>query len=175
MTEAQNDRRIESLIDRRIRFLISEARLKDSVRVRDQTITYAFRVVTNHFSRCHYDIKSSLLREKCPYRSKKAYELSKKDPKGWLDKVTNEHQYPIKDAWNWIIEQSGKLTVQDVKDHLMKWPVVVVTKEENNELHKYDSARGDLPIDPNQRYHIAGIKVLKRNELGKWLPRRLLN
>jgi hypothetical protein len=159
MKESQIGRRIESLIDRRIKFLISEARLKYPIR--DQTITYAFRVVTNHFSGCNYDIPSSLLREKCPYRSKEAHALFKKylkrnDQKGWLDKVTNEHQYPIKCAWDWMKKEPDKLNVQRVKNRLKKWPVVVVTKEEN------ESLRHVRAIEPDQRYHEAGIEVLKK-------------
>jgi hypothetical protein len=153
----------ESQIDRRIEFLIREANSED--RIRDQAITYAFRVITNYLS-VGYDARSRALSEKCCYRSKKAHALYQKldDPKRWLDEVTNEHQCPIKRAWEWMIERGDKLEVKAVRDYLRKWPVVVVTKEENKSL-KHHSA-----IRPNQRYRDAGIEVLKRNRSGDWQP-----
>jgi hypothetical protein len=107
----------------------------------------------------------------CPYRSKKAHNLFLllNDEEGWLDKVTNEHQYPLKRAWEWMIKESGKLTMQFVKDHLNKWPVVVVTKDENKLL------RDDPNKEPHQRYQDAGIEVLEKTESGGWQPRRLPN
>ena len=158
----------ESQIDRRIDFLIREANSEDPIR--DQAITYAFRVITNYFSvKC--DARSRKLSLNCPYRSKKAHNLFLllNDEEGWLDKVTNEHQYPLKRAWGWMIKERGKLTVQLVKDHLNKWPVVVVTKDENKLL------RDDPDKEPHQRYQDAEIEVLEKTELGGWHPRRLPN
>jgi hypothetical protein len=107
----------ESQIDRRIDFLIREANSKDPIR--DQAITYAFRVITNYLS-VGYDARSRILSWECPCRSKKAHDLFRRlnDREGWLDKVTNEHQYPIKRAWEWMNKERDKLTVQRVKGHL---------------------------------------------------------
>jgi hypothetical protein len=155
----------ESQIDRRIDFLIREAQSEGTIP--DQAITYAFRVITNYLS-VGYDARSRALSAKCPYRSKRAYDLSRLDPEGWLDKVTNEHQYPIRRAWEWMKEERDKLTVQRVKDHLKKWPIVVVTKDENRLL------KDDPAIQPDQRYLKAGIEVLegKVNGSGEWQPIR---
>ena len=163
MNESQIDRRI----DRRIDFLIREA--KSEILIPDQVITYAFRVITNYLS-VGYDARSRALSAKCPYRSKKAFDLSRLDPEGWLDKVTNEHQYPIKDAWNWMKRERDKLTVQRVKSHLENWPVVVVTKDENKELRKVDKALRKVgpAVEPDQRYLKAKIKVLEEIKPGKW-------
>ena len=156
----------ESQIDRRIDFLIREATSEDPVR--DQAITYAFRVITNYLA-VGSDARSRALSRECPYRSKKAYELSQKDPEGWLDKVTNEHQYPIKCAWAWMIKARDNLNVQRVKNHLKKWPVVVVTKEENESLRHFRANK------PDQRYRDAEIEVLEQTESGRWRPRRTPN
>jgi hypothetical protein len=156
----------ESQIDRRIDFLIREAKSKDPIR--DQVVTYAFRTITNYFS-VGCDARSWKLRKECRYRSKKAHDLYKlyeelDDPKRWFDEVTNEHQYPIKRAWKWMKEERKKLTLRRVKNHLKKWPVVVVTKEENRKL------KDDPTVGPDHRYRKAGIKVLKKNDSGVWLP-----
>jgi hypothetical protein len=153
----------ETQIDRRIEFLIREAQSEGTIP--DQAITYTFRVITNYLS-VGYDARSRALSAKCPYRSKKAYDLSRLDPEGWFDKVTNEHQYPIKRAWEWMKNERDRLTVRRVKNHLKKWPVVVVTKEENKLL------KDDPAIRPDVRYSKARIKVLKGkvNRSGKWQP-----
>jgi len=158
----------ESQIDRRIDFLIREAQSRDSIR--DQAITYAFRVITNYLV-AKGDVRSRTLCWVCPFRSKKAHDLCLrlKDRKRWLDEVTNEHQYPIKRAWKWMKEEKDSLTIQGVKEHLRRWPVVVVTREENK-LLKDDPRR-----DPDQRYRDVGIEVLERTESGEWEPRRPQN
>jgi hypothetical protein len=154
----------EAQIDRRIEFLIKEAKSGDyENRFPDQTIKYALRVITNYFS-VGDDVSSRKHRKDCPYRSEKAHKLSQTDPTGWLDKVTNEHQYPIKRAWAWLLKQRELLTVPLIKEHLRKWPIVVVTKDENASLHD------DTEMEPYQRYAAKGIKVLKRNLSGIWEP-----
>jgi len=151
----------ESQIDRRIDFLIREANSENTIP--DQAITYAFRVITNYLS-VGCDARSRKLSWDCRYRSKKAHDLFLllNDRKAWLDKVTNEHQYPIKRAWEWMKKERNKLTVRRVKNRLKKWPVVVVTKEENKRL------KDEPNIGPDQRYRNAGIKVLERNDSGDW-------
>jgi hypothetical protein len=66
-------------------------------------------------------------------------------------------------------KERDKLTVRRVKNHLKKWPVVVVTKDENKLL------RDDPDKEPHQRYQDAGIEVLEKTESGGWQPRRLPN
>jgi hypothetical protein len=107
----------ESQIDRRIDFLIREAQSRDSIR--DQAITYAFRVITNYLV-AEDDVRSRTLSWVCPFRSKKAHDLCLRlnDRKRWLDEVTNEHQYPIKRAWEWMKEEKDNLTIRGVKEHL---------------------------------------------------------
>jgi hypothetical protein len=176
MNESQ--KKNEAQIDRRIEFLINEAQLGAT---RDQVITYAFRVITNYLSvKC--DARSGKLRRECHYRSKKAHALyleylKRSDLKGWLDRVTNEHQYPIKDAWEWMIKERANLSVQSVKDRLIRWPVVVVTEDENKELREVDKElRKVAPaIQPDQRYLKAKIKVLEETKPGQWRLRKSPN
>jgi hypothetical protein len=70
--------------------------------------------------------------------------------------------------------ERDKLTVQRVKSHLEKWPVVVVTKDENKELRKVNKAlrKVDPAVQPDQRYRDAGIEVIKGkvNRSGEWQP-----
>jgi hypothetical protein len=176
MNESQQKN--EAQIERRIEFLINEAKLGAT---RDQVITYAFRVITNHLS-VECDARSVKLRKECHYRSKKAHALYKeylkrREPKGWLDEVTNEHQYPIKDAWSWMKRERDKLTVKSVKKHLENWPVVVVTKDEDKELRKVDKAlrKAGSAVQPDKRYLKAKIKVLEEIKPGQWRLRKLPN
>lgn len=151
----------EAQIDRRIEFLIKEA--NSDTPFKDQTVTFALRVITN-FLAVNDDVQSRKLSRNCKYRSKEAHKLFLSNPDGWLDEVTNEHQYPIKRAWDWIYDNRAVLTVDLVKDHLKKWPIVVVTKKKNKTL------KDDPNIPPDRRYLNAGIEVLKKNGSGEWEP-----
>lgn len=153
----------EAQIDRRISFLISEARLPDAFR--DQTVTYAFRVITNLLA-VGDDVSSQDLARRCRYRSRGALELSVVRPGDWYKekRVRNEHQYPIKRAWAWMLRERESLSIELVKAHLRQWPVVVVTAEEDRRL------KDDPSESPAVRYANAGIEVLQRDGEGRWVP-----
>lgn len=143
----------EKQIDRRIEFLIKEAQSADCIR--DQTVTYALRVITN-FLAVEDDVSASAMLQRSTFRSEEAHNRLARSPDTWAKEVTNEHWFPLKRAWSWILDQRGSLNVKDVKEHLRRWPIVVVTKKENSRL------RDDDAIGLEQRYRNAKIKVLRK-------------
>lgn len=153
----------EQQIDRRIELLIREAAQPDAFR--DQTVTYALRVITNYLA-VGDDVSSSNLAQRSRLRSRAAAELSVARPTDWFAerRVRNEHQYPLKRAWNWLLENRDSLSFDSVKDHLRRWPVVVVTREEDLRL------KDNPEQDPAERYAAAGIDVLSLDPSGAWVP-----
>lgn len=152
----------EQQIDRRIEFLIHEAAQPDAFR--DQTVTYALRVITNYLA-VGDDVPSSHLAHRSRLRSRAAVELSVARPTDWFTerKVRNEHQYPLKRAWGWLCENRGSLSVSGVKEHLRRWPVVVLTREEDLRL------KDDPEQEPAERYAAAGIEVMSLDASGTWV------
>jgi hypothetical protein len=76
-----------------------------------------------------------------------------------------------------MIKERANLSVQSVKDRLIRWPVVVVTEDENKELREVDKElRKVAPaIQPDQRYLKAKIKVLEETKPGQWRLRKSPN
>jgi hypothetical protein len=145
-------------IDRRVKFLIEEARSPNGIR--DQVVTIAFRVITNWLA-VGDDVSSDNLKRRCLFRSRAAHELwLSSEFKPWCANTINEHQNPIKRSWAWMREEGR--TVDEVKEHLAQWPVVVVTKLENALL------RDDANVDPRAGYRRAGIEILTQRDDGTW-------
>jgi hypothetical protein len=94
--------------------------------------------------------------------------MTRADPKNgkntWRKLVINEHEKPLSQVWQWMRENHGSLQAEDVLTELKEWPVVVVTKEEDERLRPLK----DVP--PTRRYEEAGIEVWVCRE-GKWGPR----
>jgi hypothetical protein len=148
----------DTQIDRRVKFLIEEARSPDGIR--DQVVTIAFRVITNWIA-VGDDVSSDNLKRRCLFRSRAAHELClASDFKTWCANTINEHQNPIKRSWAWMREEGR--TAAEVMAHLAQWPVVVVTKVENASL------RDEVGVSPRERYLRAGIEILTKHDDGTW-------
>jgi hypothetical protein len=109
----------DKALDRRIQFLINEA--KSDPPVRDQTGTFALRVITNCFS-VGKDVSAREHKKRAPFRSGGALRLAsgedEKPNAEWFNQVTNEHQYTLKRAWEWMLREANTLTVSRVREHL---------------------------------------------------------
>jgi len=152
----------EEQIDRRIAFLIAEA--KSANPIRDQAITFALRVITNCFS-VNDDMGSAAIKERLRYRSEKAHALAETMPfKQWITQVQNEHPYPLRRAWEWLCRERQTVTTEGVRLHLSRWPMVVVTKEEHGRLVDRDEQT------PEERYGAANIEVWEQDADGQWGP-----
>jgi hypothetical protein len=137
---------------RRLEFLLNEA--KQPSPILDKIVVLVLRQLGNYFW-TKGDSGSTGLYKKCPCRSKAAYELSQTFPKDWYkgkrngqqvadeQKVENDHWEPIWQLWKWICQKTD-LTVDDVKARILRWPIVVVAKNEHKILNN--------SLEPEERY-----------------------
>ena len=92
-------------IYRRIDFILQEAKHRSP---RDQTITYAMRVISNYCA-IGKDASSKEVKLKCKRISSKALDLKKcLKEKKWLKHTINEHQEPLAQIWRWIRKNAQK-------------------------------------------------------------------
>lgn len=140
---------------RRVEFILTEARQR-APRY-DQVVRMAFRVVSNYQS-VGRDCGSEYIYRASRLRSEQAHNaILEGREKGCLH---NEHQEPLKAVWNWIVDR-GDVTSEELYERLLKWPMVVITREENRSIPRSD--------EPITRY--KHITVLVREEDGRWRPR----
>ncbi|MDP3895908.1 MAG: hypothetical protein Q8Q62_04460 [Mesorhizobium sp.] len=164
----------DQALGRRVEFLLNEAR--QDIPVRDQAITFTMRAITNYLS-IGKDCKSAYLSLKCPHRSRSAQasyislvgsgpwargELLRREHE-WRKGVMNEHQEPLAQVWQWLIQEKHNVALEDVIDRFRMWPVVVVTKQENNDLRRRSN------LGPKERY--AGIVEVLTLVGNNWVPR----
>jgi hypothetical protein len=144
-------------VERRIQFVIQEAR--QSKPWYDQTVIYALRVATNFYC-INKNGGSSLVYRQSRYRSAKAHELILSGE--WQGKLLNEHQEPLREVWRWLCDEGGNVSIKQVEERLRRWPMVVITRDENSKIPKNEK-------DPKHRYR--DIAVLYRNDSGEWITR----
>ncbi len=101
---------------------------------------------------------------KCRYRSKRAIEEFKGDPKKQAKNTVRDHAFPIQKLAHWLTHLDVKTTDSlwhFLDEHLVS---VVITKEENHLLSKRGLGH-DIPPDSDgvnlfDRYHAVGIEVI---------------
>lgn len=147
-------------ISRRIEFLLNEARSDHPWR--DQTVTYAMRVISNYCA-IGRDAGSSHIKKYNQRISKEALKLKNEIPfDEWIRETINEHQEPLKVIWDWLLDEKDSLTVQLVLDRFRKYPMVIITKDENSTLNRLGlSSNGD----PEERYRQAGIEIVQEAQI----------
>jgi hypothetical protein len=163
----------DDAIRRRVAFVLDEA--SQPRPIRDQTVTFALRVIGNYLE-VGQDCQSPYLAYNCRYRSRRAHEsyLNLGDiptlalRSEWRKMVVNEHQYPLAQLWNWIVENHSTLTAELILERMKAWPIVVITKDEDRCLRLRARERGGEAIDPAERYRQADIEVLRRGQNGLW-------
>jgi hypothetical protein len=69
----------------------------------------------------------------------------------------------LKQIWDWILLKKEMLTVEEIIERFQQFPMVVVTKEEDNRLREHHAK------NPRARYEAAKIEVLRLQD-GKWIP-----
>jgi hypothetical protein len=152
-------------IARRIQFLLDEAKSPNPVR--DQTVTYAMRVISNFYS-IDKDAGSRAVKKNCRRMSRKSLALrTSLSDEEWFKATVNEHQEPLEQVWAWIRE--GRPSIAQVVNRFKQWPMVTVTREEDADL-RIESARrrkhGLSELEPGERY--AGIEIVRRCDDGTW-------
>ena len=153
---AATNRITEEVIARRIQFVLAEAKCPNPVR--DQTVTYAMRVISNFYS-IGTDAGSRAVKIRCRKISREAMSRKEKMPDSWWKETINEHQEPLEQVWTWICKNKDTVTIKEIADRFKQWPMVLVTREEDSELRK----RRDL--GPVERYKEAGIEIVEVEQL----------
>ena len=154
----------ESVARRRVEFLIGEARSGNPCG--DQTVSMAMRVISNFYS-CGGDVSSSEAKKRCARISRKALTLREAGG-NWIKETINEHQEELADVWKWILANRDSIKAEEVIDRFKTWPMVTVTKVEDQKLRDEKKRRGkNAGRTPLERYIDAGIEVLS-NESGQW-------
>lgn len=77
----------------------------------------------------------------------------------WLALVTDEHQEPVREVERWIANRPD-LTVDDVVLRLLRFPSVVVTRQEERRIPS-NMRHGGCPLE---RYEAAGVEVVSVEE-----------
>jgi hypothetical protein len=148
---------------RRIDFIIREARCEDGIR--DQTVTFAMRVVSN-WCTLGKDAGAAEVKLKGRRMSRKAYDLRVKyssDLRTWASTTINEHQMPLDHFWKRI--RGNKIpSPEELLADFQRWLMVTVTKDEDDKVRKLRDK------DPIERYGLAGIEVGEMSDDGKWKP-----
>ena len=155
---------------RRLKFIKLEA-INNAER--DQTTTFAMRVISNFASIGLNGSSSKILRIN-KNMSERAYgELRKANKmQDWISKVTNEHPMPLKESWKTFKSQGKNLTEEYIWKHFVKYPMNTILKIENQRLDELGFRDNGLP---KTRYSAAniGIFVLSDTPERWWHAQRM--
>jgi len=150
---------MRTLYRRRVKQLISE--LQSANPTYDQSSKMLMRVISN-YSMFDADIGSQGAKAKNIYVSIRAQRLLKRVGfERWHSQVINEHQYPLKEMWDAMIEGRRQLTQKKVWNLFCKHHMITVTKQEHEILARVDrdaKAEG-LKLTSKMRYRRAGIQI----------------
>lgn len=148
----------QNLINRRVGFLLEECRSENPVY--DQAISMIMRKISN-YATVERDLGSFGVKKINKNISKSALRLKETlSFEEFHNLTTNEHQYPLKEMWLWMLGAKDSLTVDRVWEVFVKYPFVTITNDEDSKLR---GLKGKS-YTPEERYAKAGIEVIR--ELG---------
>ena len=125
-------------LERRIRFLLAVA--SDPTEVRDQSVTFTMRSLSN-CATVGRDGSSEFVKKYNTRISLKAYEcLMSENWSRFHTQTRNEHPKPLKQIWNWIVENVDSLSENDVWNQFIDYKMITVTKHEDLMLSKSDGS-----------------------------------
>lgn len=155
----KNSKKIDlQVIQRRIEFLLNE--VKSPNPQYDKSISMVMRLISN-YTTVGIDLDSKGVKRINKNTTKKSEELRSKLHFDEFHKLTtNEHHFPLKDLWNWMIENQKELTVQKVLDKFHEYPFITVTNEENSLLNKLKKQK----LSPEDRYRLSNIEIIHRSQ-----------
>lgn len=143
-----------SILNRRVQFLIDECKSEDPLY--DQSVTFTMRTISN-YTTLGRDCSSKVGKRINTRMSQSAYDLRlTTEFDDFHRRTINEHQYPLKDMWDWMIQNRDHLTIETVLTIFTKYPFVTVTKEEDRSLRRL---RGQS-LTPEERYKEVGIEIV---------------
>lgn len=149
----------DETLRRRVEYLLAEAAFDPPPR--DQSITMTLRVISN-VTGCGRDVGAQKYKDLTRFMSRDALKLreaNKESKQVYYAGTINEHPDELAGVWKWIVLKRAELTVDDVLSRFRRWPMVVVTKEEDRDIRPL-KGKG-----PEARY--AKIEVLELNK-GMW-------
>jgi hypothetical protein len=151
-------------IDRRIGFLLWEAASREPIY--DQSVRFTMRVISNWVS-CGKDVSSSGFKKLAVYMSKNAHKLrgDLNDHKIFASQTINEHPEELRIIWDWMTEARGQISTDEALSRFKRYPVIVITKHEDDELRRRKA------IGPEARYD--GIELVM-NQDGQWVDYKLV-
>ena len=158
---------MDKIILRRINFLIDTAKNETK---RDQVITFAMRVLSNHAT-IGKDASSSTVKQLNRKVSKEAKNILINQGLEEFTKLTiNEHSKPLKETWEWLMKNAANLTAEDVWEEFCNHPMTTITKtEDNNIKRKGLNSSGNF----QERYTDLGISIVTLDETPKELIKRM--
>lgn len=157
----------KQFLARRIRFLLDEAAAGS---VRDQTITFAMRTLSN-YATIGADGGSQKIKSQNKRISKASLELLRESNSlnNWYKSTINEHPIPLRETWLWLLAQYDRLNVSDVWLHFRRHRMVTITIGEDGHLTKLGLRSA---CKNQQRYKAAGIEVICLSDTPEILLRR---
>jgi hypothetical protein len=159
-------------IVRRLKFIQLEAMSKSD---RDQTTTFAMRVISNFATIGLNGSSSKILRINRNISDGAYGELKKaKTMQDWISKVTNEHPMPLKESWKVFQSLGNNLTKEYIWKHFVQYPMNTILKTENQKLDKLGFRDNGLP---KIRYQEANIGIFLLNDTPErwWYTQRNKN
>jgi len=138
----------ELMAFRRAEFVLAEARCDNHFR--DQTITFALRVISN-WATVGKDGSSNFIKWNNTRVSESAWILYENSTdKEWESLTINEHQEPLKQVWEWIVKDKNNISATDIINRLKEWPMITITKEEDNIIVKQGNKYCGSPLERHQ-------------------------
>jgi hypothetical protein len=149
----------DKTLRRRVEYLLAEAAFDPPPR--DQSITMTLRVISN-VTGCGRDVGAQKYKDLTRFISRNALNLreaNRNSRQVYYAGTINEHPDELADVWKWIVRKRAELTVEDVLSRFQRWPMVVITKDEDRDIRPL-KGKG-----PEARY--AEIEVLELSS-GVW-------
>lgn len=144
---------VDGIVERRIKFLLEAARYEV---IKDQAISFALRVVSNHAT-IGRDATSAVIKRLNTKVSSNALSLLLETGlDNFCRHTINEHPKPIVMTWNWLKENAEWLDVASVWQHFLDNKMITVTRKEDEKIRL--SGQGHAG-DFQSRYLDLGIVV----------------
>ena len=145
---------MDPTIERRILFLIDAAKFEEK---RDQVVTYAMRVLSNHAA-IGKDGGSREIKQLNRRVSAEARKLLMSvDIDTYCKETINEHPKPLKETWDWLRKNAHSLSKEEVWAEFQNNPMVTITKKEDEGIRERgQNSTGDM----QSRYLDQGIDIV---------------
>ncbi|MGJ0392784.1 MAG: hypothetical protein ACR650_08525 [Methylocystis sp.] len=154
--EIDEDVEYDSVIERRLAFLLNEVKFVDATC--DLSVRFTLRMLSNYFTTGQCNLSSEGVKAVNRYMSRGAEKLLHecRDKAEWNDLTTNEHPEPLSQTWEWMKSKGVSLSIMEIAKHIKRYPMVTVLKEEDQRIVANGHRSAGRPIE---RYKAAGISV----------------